>query len=581
MSFLKTDLDKIKSKISISSELEKKAKLVQKGRDYWCCCPFHEEKTPSCKINDDQGSFYCFGCGAKGDIFTLYTDLYNYNFVDAVKELSQRAGVNIKFQDAQQTKQENQVEAILKLTSEWYQNNLEVSEAQKCKLYLEGRNLSDETISQFKLGYSYNASSTLYKFLKSKSFNDEDLLKSNVVKLDKNNKIRDYFYKRLIFPILNLQGHIVGFGGRALDDSNPKYINSPESNIFQKRHLLYNLNLAKNTARKKNNILICEGYMDVISLYQNGLQSVVAPLGTALTEDQLQLSWKYSTKPTIMFDGDNAGIRASYKSAVMALPLISAKKFLQFVLLPEGFDPDSFINNVSFDKFVELLKKPQSLAHFIFSQSSKSIKLNSADEKISYDKYLDDLVQTIKDKKTQYFYKNELKSLFFDKIRQSRSSFKGKNITVKKINTSLYNQQILSFIASAINHVPIRQKILEDLQATDLLNNAHRNLIRDIKSDDNLDLQADILVKKFKDSDHADLIISCLNSKIYQLFPYSHSKFDPQLAYQEVLKSLKNLNTRLLNLKKINKSLDDFVSDSNALNWSELQNINFEILDKD
>ena len=251
MSFLKTDLDKIKSKISISSELEKKAKLVQKGRDYWCCCPFHEEKTPSCKINDDQGSFYCFGCGAKGDIFTLYTDLYNYNFVDAVKELSQRAGVNIKFQDAQQTKQENQVEAILKLTSEWYQNNLEVSEAQKCKLYLEGRNLSDETISQFKLGYSYNASSTLYKFLKSKSFNDEDLLKSNVVKLDKNNKIRDYFYKRLIFPILNLQGHIVGFGGRALDDSNPKYINSPESNIFQKRHLLYNLNLAKNTARKK------------------------------------------------------------------------------------------------------------------------------------------------------------------------------------------------------------------------------------------------------------------------------------------------------------------------------------------
>jgi len=158
---------------------------------------------------------------------------------------------------------------------------------------------------------------------------------------------------------------------------------------------------------------------------------------------------------------------------------------------------------------------------------------------------------------------------------------KVQNITVKKINTSLYDQQILSFIASAINHVPIRQKILEDLQATDLLNNLHRNLINDIKSDDNLDLQTDVLVNKFKNSDHAGLIISCLNSEIYQLFPYSHSKFDPQLAYQEVLKSLKNLNTRLLNLKKINKSLDNFVNDSNALNWSELQNINFEILDKD
>jgi len=581
MSFLKADLDNIKSKIPISGELEKKVKLVQKGKDYWCCCPFHEEKTPSCKINDDQGSFYCFGCGAKGDIFSLYTDLYNYTFVDAVKELSQRTGVNINFQSAQQTKQENQVEAILKLTCEWYQNNLDTPEAQKCKLYLKSRNLSDETISQFKLGYSHNESSTLYNYLKGKSFDDEDLLKSNVVKLDKNNKIRDYFFKRLIFPILNLQGVIVGFGGRALDDSNPKYINSPDSKVFHKRHLLYNLNLAKNTARKKNNILICEGYMDVISLYQNGLHSVVAPLGTALTEDQLQLSWKYSSKPTIMFDGDNAGIRASYKSAVMALPLISAKKFLQFVTLPEGFDPDSFINNVSFDKFVELLKKPQSLSHFIFSQSSKSIKLSSADEKISFDKYLDDLVQTIKDTKTQYFYKSEFKSLFFDKIRQSRSSFKVQNITVKKISTSLYNQQILSFITSAINHVSIRQKILEELLATDLLDNAHRNLVNDLTSDDNLDLQAGILIDKFNHSDHAELVISCLNSKIYQLFPYSHSKFDPQLSYQEVLKSIKNLNTRLLNLKKINKSLDDFVSDSNALNWSELQSINLEISDED
>jgi len=581
MSFSKTDLDNIKSKISISSELEKKTKLVQKGKDYWCCCPFHEEKTPSCKINDDLGSFYCFGCGAKGDIFTLYTNLYNYNFVDAVKELSQRAGVQINFQDVQQTKQENQVEAILKLTCEWYQNNLDSSDAQKCKLYLGNRKLSDATISKFKLGYSYNSSSTLYKFLKGQSFNDEDLLKSNVVKLDKNNKIRDYFYKRLIFPILNLQGRVVGFGGRALDDTNPKYINSPESKLFQKRHLLYNLNLAKNIARKKDNILICEGYMDVISLYQKGLQSVVAPLGTSLTENQLQLSWKYSSKPTIMFDGDKAGIRASYKSAVMALPLISAKKFLQFVTLPEGFDPDSFINNISFDKFVELLKEPQTLPNFIFAQSSKTIKLNNADEKISYDKYLDDLVQTIKDKKTQYFYKSEFKSLFFDKIRQSRSLLKEQNITVKKINTSLHNQQILSFITSAINHAMVRQKILEELLATDLLNTDQRNLIKDLKSNDNLDLQTDILLNKLKNSEHADLVIACFNSKIFQLFPYSHSKIDPQFAYQEVLKSLKNLNTRLLNLKKINKSLDNFVSDSNPLNWSELQNINLEVLDED
>ena len=238
------------------------------------------------------------------------------------------------------------------------------------------------------------------------------MLESNVIKLDKNNKIRDYFYRRLIFPIMNINGKVLGFGGRALDETNPKYINSPESKFFHKRSILYNLNFAKNTARKKNNLLICEGYMDVISLDQKGISSVVAPLGTSFTEDQLKLAWKYSTKPTIMFDGDGAGIRASYKAAVMALPLISAKSFLQFITLSEGFDPDSYINKVSLNKFIEKLKNPEPLSEFIFNQSVKSMSLDKVDEKISYDKYLDDLIENIKDKKTQFFYKNEFKSLF-------------------------------------------------------------------------------------------------------------------------------------------------------------------------
>ena len=172
--------------------------------------------------------------------------------------------------------------------------------------------------------------------------------------------------------------------------------------------------------------------MDVISLHQKGIFSVVAPLGTALTEDQLQLSWKYSSKPTIMFDGDSAGLRASYKSAIIALPLISAKKFLQFITLPQGYDPDSYINKVSFEKFVLQLKNPEPLVQFIFNQSSKSISLDKADEKISYDKYLDDLIDTIKDQKTKYFYKNEFKSLFFNKIRKIRNASSNKKYICKK-----------------------------------------------------------------------------------------------------------------------------------------------------
>lgn len=581
MSFSKNDLDSIKSKISIRNVLEKKTRLIQKGKDYWCCCPFHEEKTPSCKINDDLGSFYCFGCGAKGDIFNIYTDLYNYNFVDAVKELSQQAGVNINFDTMEKSKQENKITEILKLTCMWFQENLNNSEEGICNKYLEKRKLSKETIKKFKLGYSFNSDSTLFNFLKSKSFTDEDLLQSNVVKLDKKNKIRDYFYKRLIFPILNVQSRVVGFGGRALDDTKPKYINSPESKIFQKRHLLYNLDIAKTFARKKNNLLICEGYMDVISLYQKGVFSVVSPLGTSITEDQLQLSWNYSSKPTIMFDGDSAGIRASYKSAIIALPLISAKKFLQFITLSQDYDPDSYINEISFEKFVAQLRNPESLVQFIFNQSSKSLSLDKADEKISYDKYLDDLVDTIKDQKTKYFYKNEFKSLFFNKIRKNRSPQQVKKISAKKIEINLNKKQNLSFIAAAVNHLSVREKILAKLSKTDLFDKKELELINQLKKKESLNLDKESILAKFPNVQNHELINESLTSKIYQLFPYCSPSFDPQESYEEVSKSLKNLNTRLSNLKKINKSLDIFVNDSNSLNWSELQKINIEILDED
>ena len=581
MSFSKNDLESIKSKISIRSELEKKIKLIQKGRDFWCCCPFHDEKTPSCKINEDQNSFYCFGCGAKGDIFTLYTDLYNYNFIDAVKELSERAGVEINFQETKKTIQENQVDNILKLTSEWFHKNLESLGSNICSDYLNERKISKKTILTFKLGYSFNPNSTLYKYLKTKSFTDEDLLKSHVVKLDKSNKIRDYFYKRLIFPINNVYGRVIGFGGRALDETNPKYINSPESSIFQKRYVLYNLDSAKNTARKKNNLLICEGYLDVISLHQKGILSVVAPLGTALTEDQLKLSWKFCSKPTIMFDGDKAGIRASYKSAIMALPFISPENFLQFASLPKGYDPDSYINNVPFNKFIENLKKTKTLVDFIFDHSSESVELEKADEKISFDKYLDDLIETIKDKKTQFFYKTEFKSLFFDKIRKSRFSKKTNNIKFTKKDSKLNKKQNLSFIASAINHLSFREQILKDLLNFDLFTELEHSFVSELAKIEVLELDKDMIINKYSGSNYGDLIISCLEPQIYQLFPYAKPSFDPQESYNEVQKSLNNLNTRLSNLQKINKSLDTFVNNSNLLNWSELQKINIEISDED
>jgi DNA primase (bacterial type) len=220
----------------------------------------------------------------------------------------------------------------LEISAKWFQDNLYKSNL--CKEYLNNRNLSNETIKYFKLGYSSNPRKTLYAFLKEQDFNDKEILESNVVKLDKNNKIRDFFYNRLIFPISNEFGKIVGFGGRVLDNSNPKYINSPESFFFKKRNILYNLYNSKQNIRSKKNMLICEGYMDVISLHDKNIKTAVAPLGTSLTDSHLLLSWKYVNKPTLMFDGDASGLKASFKSAIMSLPYLTPSKLLQFVILP-------------------------------------------------------------------------------------------------------------------------------------------------------------------------------------------------------------------------------------------------------
>lgn len=575
MSFSKNDLELIKSKIVLSQEIEKKTKIIKKGRDSWCCCPFHEEKTPSCKINDELGSYYCFGCGAKGDIFTIYTDLYNFSFPDAVKELSQRVGVRIVDNyDSNINKKNEKIYNILELSAKWFQNNL--NENNTCKEYLKKRNLSDETVLYFKLGYSSNSKTTLYDFLKEQNFNDKEILESNVVKLDKNNKIRDFFYKRLIFPIADEYGKIVGFGGRVLDDSNPKYINSPESNFFKKRNILYNLYNAKQTIRSKKNILICEGYMDVISLYEKKIKTGVAPLGTALTDSQLLLSWKYVNKPTIMFDGDESGLRASLKTALMALQYVSPNKYLQFIKLPKNDDPDSFINKNSLQNFVSLLKNPLSLVSFIFEQSSNSINFDNADNRITFDKYIDDIVDTIKDKKIKYFYKNEFKNLFFQKLKSNKSAL---NLNTKmELKESLVEKQIISFFASYINHKSIRDSIAKNLLESELLNEnmlSFFNFLNDPKN--NILSFEDLYLVKNLPIDFTTFLKKLKDSSLFQLFPYAKNDYNSDQALKEITESIKNLNTRLSNLKKINKSLDKLDDNLSSIEWEELKKLSSNV----
>ncbi len=578
MSFSKNDLELIKSKIILSQEIEKKTKVIKKGKDSWCCCPFHDEKTPSCKINDDLGSYYCFGCGAKGDIFTIYTELYNFSFPEAVKELAQRVGIKIVDNfDANINKKNDKIYKILEISTKWFQDNLYKSNL--CKEYLIKRNLTNETIKYFKLGFSSNPKKTLYEFLKEQDFSDNEILESNVVKLDKNNKIRDFFYNRLMFPITNEYGKIVGFGGRVLNNSNPKYINSPESNFFKKRNILYNLYNAKQNIRSKKNMLICEGYMDVISLYDKKIKTAVAPLGTSLTDNHLLLSWKYVNKPTMMFDGDTSGLKASYKSAIMSLPHLTPDKLLQFVVLPNGYDPDTYINEFSLNKFANYLKNPLSIVDFIFQESSKSIDLQKPDNKVIYDNYIDELVSNIKDSKIKYFYKNEFKTLFFKKLKSLSSNKKSINIIPKR--PSLKDKQIYSFLTAYLNNVKLRKEIYEHLVETDLLNNKQTEFLNFIHKSEFSEIDLDNIDPNIFPNTIFEIYEKTRDITIFQLFPYVRKDYETSKAIKEIKESINNLNTRLSNLKKINKSLNDIQNGSSSMTWDELRDIAINLHDNE
>ena len=315
--------------------------------------------------------------------------------------------------------------------------------------------------------------------------------------------------------------------------------------------------------------------MDVISLYDKNIKTAVAPLGTSLTESHLLLSWKYVNKPTLMFDGDSSGLKASFKSALMSLPYLTPSKLLQFIVLPNEYDPDTYINKFTLKEFVKYLKNPLSTVDFIFQQSSNSIDLQKSDNKVIFDNYIDEIVNSIKDTKIKYFYKNEFKTLFFNKIKSFSSKKQSIKIIPKK--TSLKEKQTFSFIAAYLNNNKIRNEVYPLLMDSGLLSNIQKEFInfvhksefleQDIKNFDvdKLPTEYSVIYEKSKDN------------TIIQLFPYVSSDYDSKDAINEIKESINNLNRRLSNLKKINKSLIDIQEGSISMTWDELKDITFNL----
>lgn len=350
-------IEEVRSRNDIVEVISAYVKLQKKGSSYFGLCPFHNEKSPSFSVSRQKQMYYCFGCGAGGNVFTFLMEYENYSFVEALRYLADRAGVDLPEQEYSEAERRRADEkAVLleihKRAAQFYYVQLKSSQGEQAMAYLRGRQLGDDTIKAFGLGYSSKFSNTLYQFLKSKGYADDMLAKSGLITMDEKHGPHDKFWNRVMFPIMDANNRVIGFGGRVMGDAKPKYLNSPETLIFDKSRNLYGLNRARTT--RKSYFLLCEGYMDVISLHQAGFTNAVASLGTALTSGHASLLKRYTQEVLLLYDSDEAGIRA----ALRGIPILrEAGVNSRVVDLKPYKDPDEFIKNMGAEAFEERLNQ--------------------------------------------------------------------------------------------------------------------------------------------------------------------------------------------------------------------------------
>ena len=350
-------IEEVRQKNDIVDVVSQYVKLTRKGSSYFGLCPFHNEKTPSFSVTPGKQMYYCFGCGAGGNVFNFIMEYENYTFGEALKHLADRAGVELpqieySKEDKEKAQQKAELLEINKQAAQYFYYQLRTEKGRQGLRYLTGRGLSEETMRKFGLGYSDKFSDGLYRYLKGKGYKDDRLRESGLFNVDERHGMYDKFWNRVIFPIMDVNNRVIGFGGRVMGDGKPKYLNSPETKIFDKSRNLYGLNIARTTRKKY--LILCEGYMDVISMHQAGFTNAVASLGTALTSGHASLLKRYTQEVLLLYDSDEAGIRA----ALRGIPILrEAGVNSRVVNLKPYKDPDEFIKNMGAEAFEERLNQ--------------------------------------------------------------------------------------------------------------------------------------------------------------------------------------------------------------------------------
>lgn len=453
-------IESLKEKVSILDVISSRIKLRRSGKDWFGLCPFHKEKTGSFKVDPESGYYYCFGCGAHGDAITFLQQLERISFSEAVEQLARQYGVALPEKNVKRTYIDpNKIvydanEEIKK----WFAFQLREEIGKHALEYLKQRKISDESIEKFHLGFAPN-NTELQSYLNKKGFGNDVLLRTGAFnKSHYGNRLINRYNSRLIFPILDATHRCVGFGGRILEKSNiAKYINSPESEIFVKSKVLYGYSVAKKSLARS--IVLTEGYLDVISMHQAGLTGAVAPLGTTLSEDQINLCWKVCDTPIVSLDGDVAGVNASYRWIDKILPILQPGKSFKFAKLPQGVDPDILISEGRVDVIHETLKNAVPLSDWIWQGAFELFASETPEQKASIVRMLIEKVDTIKDPFIRELYTKMLKQKERGLYSKKKSFVKNENIQPV---TSIRKKFEKIFVVTILNHPYIIDNVLEN-----------------------------------------------------------------------------------------------------------------------
>lgn len=377
-------VEEVRMRSDIVEVISGYVKLQRKGSSYFGLCPFHNEKSPSFSVSPSKQMYYCFGCGAGGNVFTFLMEYENFSFQEALKYLADRAQVKLPQEEmSEEAKQQQSLRSRLleinKMAAGYFYYQLRSARGEQAMKYLKNRMLSDETIHRFGLGFSNKYSNDLYQYLKSKGISDELLAQSGLMNVDERHGMYDKFWNRVIFPIMDVNGRVIGFGGRVMGDGKPKYLNSPETKIFDKSRNLYGLNFARTS--RKNYLLVCEGYMDVISMHQAGFSNAVASLGTALTSQHASLLKRYTDEVILTYDSDEAGVKA----ALRAIPLLKAAGVAARVLsLVPYKDPDELIKAEGQEEFQRRIDGAQNSFLFEIDILQKNYNMQDPESKTAF-----------------------------------------------------------------------------------------------------------------------------------------------------------------------------------------------------